>query len=77
MAYDVGYRRATALNAKGSAAVLINAGTAGTVVLTLADKDSDAVTVTVPVGSTILPFNVIKAVPGTATGATAQALYFE
>lgn len=46
-------------------AILITATTAGTVTLTL--LDSSTVVVTVPLGSTILPFMVTKATVGTAT----------
>lgn len=67
------YSRSAAVGATPGNAVLINAGTAGTVNLTLAN--GGALVVTVGVGTTILPLSVTAFSVGTATGATAVSLF--
>lgn len=68
------YVRADALSPAGSDAVCISATVAGTVTLTMAAGGS--VTISVPVGTTILPLSVSSAANGTAT-ATYQGLFTE
>lgn len=69
------YRRAAAVSAAaGDGVIVTGVTTAGTVTLTLAN--GGAVTVSVPLGSTILPFGVTAAALGTAVGGTFQSLFF-
>lgn len=68
------YRRATAVGATAGDAVLVTGvTTAGTVTLTLAGGGS--VSISVPLGSSILPFAAIAAALGTAAGGTFQSLF--
>lgn len=53
--------------------VAVNTATAGAVTFTLASGGT--LVVTIPVGTTILPISISAFAAGTATGATAQALY--
>lgn len=55
----------TAVLTGAGSGIMITASVAGTVTLTL--LDGSTVVVSVPVGSTIYPFQVIKATVGTAT----------
>lgn len=69
------YRRAAAVSATPGDGVLVSGvTTAGTVTLTLANGGT--VSVSVPLGSTYLPFGVTAAVLGTAVGGTFQSLFF-
>lgn len=69
------YRRAAAVSATPGDGVLVTGvTTAGTVSLTLAGGGTAVVSV--PVGSTILPFAVTAAVLGTAVAGTFQSLFF-
>lgn len=69
------YSRAAAVSATAGQGVLVsNVTTAGTVTLTLAGGGTAVITV--PLGSTILPFSVTNAVLGTAVGGTFQSLFF-
>lgn len=69
------YTRAAAVSATPGDAVLISGVTTlGTVTLTL--SGGGTVVVSVPVGSTILPFAVTAAALGTALGGTFQSLFF-
>lgn len=69
------YKRATAVGATPGDAVFVSGvTTAGTVTLTLANGGSAVVTV--PLGSTILPFGVTAAANTTAVGSTFQSLFF-
>jgi hypothetical protein len=68
------YRRAAAVAAGGGDAVLVSGvTTAGPVTLTLVNGGSAVVSV--PVGSTVLPFSATAAAMG-STGGTAQNLFF-
>lgn len=69
------YRRAAAVNATPGDAVLVTGvTTAGTVTLTLANGGT--ATLSVPLGSTVLPFAATAAALGTAVGGTFQSLFF-
>lgn len=69
------YRRAAAVGATPGDAVLVSGvTTAGTVTLTLANGGSAVVSV--PLGSTILPFGVTAAANTTAVGSSFQSLFF-
>jgi hypothetical protein len=69
------YLRAAAVSATaGNGIIVTGVTTAGTVTLTLANGGT--VTVSVPLGSAILPFGVTAAALGTAVGGTFQSLFF-
>lgn len=69
------YRRAAAVGATAGDAVLVTGvTTAGTVNLTLANGGT--VSVSVPIGSAVLPFAATAAALGTAVGGTFQSLFF-
>ncbi len=69
------YRRAAAVSATaGDGVIVTGVTTAGTVTLTL--QNGGTVSVSVPVGSAILPFGVTAAALGTAVGGTFQSLFF-
>jgi len=69
------YRRATAVGATAGDAVLVTGvTTAGTVSLTLANGGTAVVSV--PIGSTVLPFSATAAALGSAVGGTFQSLFF-
>lgn len=69
------YRRAAAVNAgAGDAVFVTGVTTAGTVTLTL--SGGGTVTVSVPIGSSTLPFSATAAALGTAVGGTFQNLFF-
>lgn len=69
------YRRAAAVGATPGDSLLVSGvTTAGTVNVTLAN--GGALVVTVPLGSTILPFGATAATLGTAVGGTFQSLFF-
>lgn len=69
------YRRAAAVGATAGDGVFISGvTTAGTVTLTL--QNGGTLTVSVPVGSTLLPLGVTAAALGTAVGGTFQSLFF-
>jgi hypothetical protein len=69
------YRRSAAVGATAGDAVLVTGvTTAGTVTLTLANGGS--ATLSVPLGSTVLPFAATAAALGTAVGGTFSSLFF-
>lgn len=69
------YRRAAAVGATAGDAVLVTGvTTAGTVTLTLANGGT--ATLSVPLGSTVLPFAATAAALGTAVGGTFSSLFF-
>ena len=69
------YRRAAAVGPGGGDAVLVTGvTTAGTVTLTLVNGGT--ATVSVPLGSSVLPFSASAAALGTAVGGTFQNLFF-
>lgn len=69
------YRRAAAVGATAGDALLVsNVSTAGTINVTLAN--GGALLLTVPLGSTVLPFGATAATLGTAVGGTFQSLFF-
>lgn len=69
------YRRAAAVSATaGDGVIVTGVTTAGTVTLTL--QNGGTLTVSVPLGSTILPLGVTAAALGTAVGGTFQSLFF-
>jgi hypothetical protein len=69
------YRRATAVGATAGDAVLVTGvTTAGTVSLTLANGGTAVISV--PIGSTVLPFSATAAALGSAVGGTFQSLFF-
>jgi hypothetical protein len=69
------YRRAAAVSATaGDGVIVTGVTTAGTVTLTL--QNGGSLTVSVPLGSTILPLGVTAAALGTAVGGTFQSLFF-
>lgn len=69
------YRRAAAVGATAGDAVLVaGVTTAGTVTLTLANGGT--ATLSVPLGSTVLPFAATAAALGTAVGGTFSSLFF-
>lgn len=68
------YTRAAVSATPGDGVLVSGATTAGTVNLTL--SGGGTVSVSVPLGSTILPFAVVSAALGTAVGGTFQSLFF-
>ena len=69
------YRRAAAVSATaGDGVIVTGVTTAGTVTLTL--QNGGTLTVSVPLGSTILPLGVTAAALGTAVDGTFQSLFF-
>lgn len=69
------YRRAASVGATaGDGLIVTGVTTAGTVTITLAGGGS--LTVSVPLGSTILPFAATAAALGTAVGGSFQSLFF-
>lgn len=69
------YRRAAAVSAtQGDGVLVTGVTTAGTVTLTLGNGGTAVISV--PLGSTVLPFGVTAAALGTAVGATFQSLFF-
>lgn len=69
------YRRAAAVGpTAGDAVIVSGVTTAGTITLTLAGGGS--VTLSVPLGSSVLPFAATAAALGTAVGGTFQSLFY-
>lgn len=69
------YRRAAAVSATaGDGVIVTGVTTAGTVTLTL--QNGGSLSISVPLGSTILPFGVTASALGTAVGGTFQSLFF-
>lgn len=69
------YKRAAAVSATAGDGVFVTGvTTAGTVTLTLVNGGT--LTVSVPLGSAVLPFSVTAAALGTAVGGTFQSLFF-